>query len=87
MKESINKIYNALINYLIDFFHIAQKRIKKCYKKIRKKLRKFYYYEILGIIVVSVYFYRFIDLIYNLKLFKKLRLYILLYYKKIILNY
>ena len=65
MKESINKIYNALINYLIDFFHIAQKRIKKRYKKIRKKLRKFYYYEILGIIVVSVYFYRFIDLIYN----------------------
>lgn len=82
MKESINKIYNALINYLIDFFHVAKKRFKRCYKKIRKKLRKFYYYEILGVIVVSVYLYRFIDSIYNLRFLKKIRLYIVLYYKK-----
>ena len=65
MKESINKIYNALINYLIDFFHIAQKRIKKCYKKIRKKLRKFYYYEIIGIVAISVYFYKSVKKIYE----------------------
>ena len=72
MKESINKIYNALINYLIDFFHVAKKRFKRCYKKIRKKLRKFYYYEILGVIVVSVYLYRFIDSIYNLRFLNNL---------------
>ena len=82
MKESINKIYNALINYLIDFFHIAQKRIKKCYKKIRKKLRKFYYYEILGIIVVSVYFYRFLYKIHCLSIFKRFRKESKLLYKK-----
>ena len=82
MKESINKNYNAFINYLIDFFHVAKKRFKRCYKKVRKKLRKFYYYEILGVIVVSVYLYRFMDSIYNLRFLKKIRLYIVLYYKK-----
>ena len=73
MKDSINKIYSAIVNYMIDFFHVAKKKCKRCFKKIKRKLRKFYYYEILGVIVVSVYFYRFLESIYNFRFLKEIR--------------
>ena len=44
MKESINKIYNAIINYLIDFFHMTKKRFNKFKRRANRRLRKFYYY-------------------------------------------
>ena len=73
MKDSINKIYSAIVNYMIDFFHIAQKKCKRKIKRIKRKLRKLYYYEILGVIVVSVYFYRFLEDVYNLRFLKNFR--------------
>ena len=73
MKDSINKIYSAIVNYMIDFFHIAQKKCTRKIKRIKRKLRKFYYYEILGVIVVSVYFYRFLEDVYNLRFLKNFR--------------
>ena len=73
MKDSINKFYSAIVNYMIDFFHIAQKKCKRKIKRIKRKLRKFYYYEILGVIVVSVYFYRFLEDVYNLRFLKNFR--------------
>lgn len=83
MKESIKKYYNAFVNYIIDFFHVASKKIKKKFKKVKRKLRKFYYYEVLGVIVISVYFYRFLLSIYNLSFIQKTKFYCVLYYKKI----
>ena len=82
MKDSINKIYNAIINYIIDFFHVFKKRFNKFKRKTKLKLRKLYYYEILGVIAVSVYFYRFLCKIYKMPIFKKFRNKSKLLYKK-----
>ena len=73
MKESINKIYNAIINYLIDFFHMTKKRFNKFKRRANRRLRKFYYYEILGVVALSVYFYRFLYKIHCLSIFKRFR--------------
>ena len=83
MKESINKIYNTVINYLIGSFHAAQKVIKRKFKKVKNKLKKFYYYEIIGIVAISVYFYKFIKKIYNSKYITLIRETIIKYYELI----
>lgn len=90
MKRSINKIYNTVINYLIESFHMTKKYIKRKYKKIKFKFKKFYFYEIMGIITISVYFYKGIKYIYNSKYILMIRKSINKYYnliKKYIIKY
>ena len=58
MKRSINEIYNTIVNYLIESFHMVNNKIKRKLKRLKNKFKKFYYYEIMGIVTISVYFYK-----------------------------
>ena len=73
MKDIINKTYNDFINYIIDVFHNVKKKTKRIVKKTKLKFKKFYYYEILGVLFISVYLYRFLSSVYNFKWFKSIR--------------
>ena len=37
MKRSINKIYNTIVNYLIESFHMAKNKIKRKLKKLKDR--------------------------------------------------
>lgn len=67
MKRSIIKIYNTIVNYLIESFHMSKNKIKKKIKRLKNKFKKFYYYEIIGIVAISVYFYKSVKKIYDSK--------------------
>ena len=69
MKRSINEIYNTIVNYLIESFHMVNNKIKRKLKRLKNKFKKFYYYEIMGIVTISVYFYKGLKNIYNSKYF------------------
>ena len=64
MKRSINEIYNTIVNYLIESFHMLKNKTKRKLKKVKNKFKKFYYYEVIGIVAVSVYFYKMVKKIY-----------------------
>ena len=81
MKRSINKIYNTVINYLIESFHMAKKKVKRKLKRYKNKIKAFYFYEIMGVVALSVYFYKFIKNVYNSKYIVLIRDSIKKYYK------
>lgn len=80
MKRSINEIFNTIVNYLIESFHMANNKIKRKLKRLKNKFKKFYYYEIMGIVTISVYFYKGLKNIYNSKYFAMIRQSIKKYY-------
>ena len=80
MKRSINEIYNNIVNYLIESFHMVNNKIKRKLKRLKNKFKKFYYYEIMGIVTISVYFYKGLKNIYNSKYFAIIRQSIKKYY-------
>ena len=80
MKRSINEIYNNIVNYLIESFHMVNNKIKRKLKRLKNKFKKFYYYEIMGIVTISVYFYKGLKNIYNSKYFVIIRQSIKKYY-------
>lgn len=41
MKDSINKIYNAIINYIIDFFHVFKKDLINLKEKLNLNLENY----------------------------------------------
>lgn len=81
MKRSINEIYNTIVNYLIESFHMLKNKTKRKLKKVKNKFKKFYYYEVIGIVAVSVYFYKMVKKIYNSKYIVLIREFVKKYYK------
>ena len=41
MKRSINEIYNTIVNYLIESFHMVNNKIKRKLKDLKINLKSF----------------------------------------------
>lgn len=65
MKEHIIKIYNIVINYLIEFFHVLKKDVNRKIRRFKRKIKKFYLYEMLGIVTVIMFFKNIYIFLYN----------------------
>jgi hypothetical protein len=55
MKELIIKLYNIAINYLIEFFHAFKKETRRKIKRFKRKIKKIYLYEVLGVLTVATF--------------------------------
>ena len=107
MKKLIKNISNNISNVFAKFFHTIKSneyisklfsKIKRLIKRIKRKLFKFYYYEILGVVYVGCLEYRGLKKIYNfkyfviarcfiknqsIKIYKNIKKFVIKYYNKI----
>src|SRR5574344_989988 len=82
MKEYIIKIYNIVINYLIEFFHAFKKELRRKFRRIKRKIKKFYYYELIGIASSYKYISNLLVKLYKSDIIQKPLSYFKYYYKK-----